>query len=98
MRRGGSAGSISGFTFFLSREREIEKRTSRRGWGCLGVAGGVVGGGSGWQRAESEKRDCEVKWSRASRVFWKMVYGNFFRKLFSFFSSRFYGQIQTFSG
>ena len=38
--RAGSAGSISGFTFFLSREREIEQRTSRRGWGFLGVAGG----------------------------------------------------------
>ena len=33
--RAGSAGSISGSTFFLSREREIEQR---RGWGWLGVA------------------------------------------------------------
>jgi hypothetical protein len=82
VRRGGSGwlgSSISGSTFFLSREREIEQRTAgvaggASGWlaGWLGVAGGVAGGDSGRQRAESraesreqraesEKRDREVK-------------------------------------
>ena len=55
------------FYFLLEqREREIEQKTA-------GVAGGVAGGGSGRQRAESreqraesEKRDREVKWSKSS--------------------------------
>ena len=41
------------------------------------------------QRVRREMR--EVKWSRAPRVFWKMVYRNFFRKPFSFFSFAFLG-------
>ena len=63
--------SISGSTFFLSREREIEQRTagvagSASGW--LGVArdGREQRAGSREQRAESEKRDREVKWSKSS--------------------------------
>jgi hypothetical protein len=63
----------------------------RRGWGWLGTVR---------KRAESEKRAKTVR-KRESRdgvkwvesltcVFWKMVYGNFFRKPFSPFSFAFF--------
>ena len=61
------------FYFLLEQRERNRAENGRRGWGCLGVAGGVAGGGSGRQRAESreqraesEKRDREVKWSKSS--------------------------------
>ena len=69
------------------------------------MQGGEARGGSGWRdgreqrvrsRAESreggreQRAESEVESSSSSRVlFWKMVYGNFFRKPFSFFSFTF---------
>jgi hypothetical protein len=67
VRRGGSGWlgwSISGSTFFLSREREIEQRTA-------GVAGGasgwLVGWLAGWLGVARDDREQRVG-SREQRV------------------------------
>ena len=57
------------FYFLLEQRERNSAENGRRGWGCLGVAGGGSGrqkAESREQRAESEKRDREVKWSKSS--------------------------------
>ena len=54
------------------------------------VQGGEARGGSGQRDGREQRAESEVESSSSSRVlFWKMVYGNFFRKPFSFFSFAF---------
>ena len=51
------------------------------------MQGGEARGGSGRRDGREQRAESEVESSSSSRVlFWKMVYGNFFRKPFSFFS------------
>ena len=78
--RGGEAGGGSGRRD--DREQRVSSGSGRRD--------------GREQRAESEveskkqRVESEVESSTSSRVlFWKMVYGNFFRKPFSFFSFTF---------
>ena len=71
-------------------EQRERKRAERAGGGWRGGWGRWDGGTA---ESESEVESCGL-WSEIESVFWrKMVYGNFFRKPFSFFSKAFYGQI-----
>ena len=82
--RAGSAGSISGSTFFLSKEREIEQR---RGWGWLGTA----------ESREWEERCAKWNGRELLACFGKWFTEIFSVNRFPFFPSRFYGKKQTFS-
>ena len=93
--RAGSPGSISGSTFFLSKEREIEQ-TGRRGWG-------VPRGGWGWlgtaESREQRVRREIAKWNGRELL---ACFGKWFTEIFlvnrfPFFPSRFYGKKQMFS-